>query len=738
MTPSNAMKNHSLLSLLKVFAAAFVLVFSTAAATAASDIAVTVGATAVADGGTHAFGNVPVSGPNGTVTFTITNGGVDPLDLTSITLGGTHASEFSISPAAVLTNVAAGGTRDFTVICNTTSSGAKDATVTIVSDAPGTKSSYVINLTANGTAPEIAVENMPGNTNITTGDTRAFGSVALASTISKSFRIKSTGDGNLTSAITITGPDAAFFTVAATPVPATTIAAGSNTDFTVQFAPTTEARAYVAAISIANNDPDDAENPFIVNLTGTGTAPDIGVEAPLGTPASNTLAASFGTVTVNGTGNLTFTITNTGNATLTLGTVTSTGTGYSVKSQPTSLSLAPAATTTFTMQFKPLVIGASAGTVSIPTNLPNVGNYAGKSPYVINLTGIGGTAPSYTDQFGYVMAQAPPAAATSFLVATDEDVFSSTGFTSDDDFRGVDLGFNFSFYDKIYSRCYVSTNGLICFDKGDATYTPAGIPTVANPNTFIAPFWTDLDMRAGGAIRYSTRGTAPNRVFIVKYENAPEFGNTNNTVTFQVLLYENTNAIEVQYRSITGTFNHSVGIGIESRDYGTTQPQPAGGVVGLQYAFGAISGLTTAFNNAPFVAPSAVRFIRPVIVTVESKYAKPTPIIGVPGSPGPPVIPAIVADPNATTATDTPLTSASDLSINPPVGTIYWTVTGAVRRFDAPEVIYLDRNFNKLAAVGEVNDTNPAWYRLVNDGYAIDGQVVQGTHAFLPPRSLVM
>jgi hypothetical protein len=701
-----AMTNRAFHWLLKLIAVPFFLAVSTGAAMAAATITVEQPAgTTIADGGTKDFGSV-LTGSNTSLTFTIRNTG--DADLTGLGItkdAGPTANDFSIT-AIPSAPVAAGGSTTFTVQFTPSGSGSRTATIHIANNDPGTnKNPYDITLTGTGTAPVMVVEQ-PVGTNISNGGTKDFGSVLLGQSQALTFTIKNTATGpnagSLTGlTITKSGTDAAFFSITSNPT--APVAAGSSTTFTITFSPTTTPRDFDASISIANNDPND--NPFVIALTGTGIAPDISVESPVGTPVGAT-AAEFGTVTTNSPLSKTFTITNTGTAPLTLGTVTSNSGNFVLKSQPSAGPIAPNGTTTFTVQFMPTSVGNFTGALSIPTNITHI---ASKNPYAVNLHGTGALATALEDAFGYKKADTAPAVAASFLKDTDADVFVPAGLLSDDQSLPADLGFTFFFYDQAYTRCFIGTNGIITFGSGTSDYTPDTIPSPNTPHNFIAPFWTDLDLRSAGKILYATRGTAPNRTFIVKWQDAPEFAVSGSKVTFQVLLYESTNTIEYQYQSISGFgTNHNVAAGIESRDYGTTQPQPAAGVIGIQHAYGTASSV--------IAFPSAVRFSRPVIFAIESKYDKPT-----------------TADPTVTTVTDTPLTSALDTSMSPPVGTTYKTPYGTVQRFDAPEFIYMNKDFAKLATAGDVNDADPlkiAWYRLVNDGYSIDGQVVQGTHTF--------
>lgn len=117
-------------------------------------------------------------------------------------------------------------------------------------------------------APEIAVEQNAAN--IADGGSKDFGSVVLGSSAPLTFTIYNTGNANLTGlTITKDGANSGDFTVTSSPVAPVAGPSGTAT-FIVSFAPTaTGARA--AAIHIASNDAD--ENPFDINLTGTGVAP---------------------------------------------------------------------------------------------------------------------------------------------------------------------------------------------------------------------------------------------------------------------------------------------------------------------------------------------------------------------------------------------------------------------------------------------------------------------------------
>jgi len=72
-----------------------------------------------------------------------------------------------------------------------------------------------------------------------------------------------------------------------------------------------------------------------------------------------------------------------------------------------------------------------------------------------------------------------------------------------------------------------------------------------SPNYFIAPFWDDIDNSPGigGGVYTDVIGSAPNRMFIVQWENIPHYNNTG-AATFQSIFYEDTQEIRFQYEDV--------------------------------------------------------------------------------------------------------------------------------------------------------------------------------------------
>ncbi len=114
--------------------------------------------------------------------------------------------------------------------------------------------------------PEIAVEDSQ-HLNIADGGNQSFGSVRVGGDTSLTFTIKNVGTGDLTGLL-VTITDSGAFSVTSQPTPLPVPGPNGTTTFTVRFAPSSSG-AKSAALHIANNDAD--ENPFDINLGGTGT-----------------------------------------------------------------------------------------------------------------------------------------------------------------------------------------------------------------------------------------------------------------------------------------------------------------------------------------------------------------------------------------------------------------------------------------------------------------------------------
>jgi|WetSurMetagenome_2_1015567.scaffolds.fasta_scaffold01452_7 gliding motility-associated-like protein len=124
------------------------------------------------------------------------------------------------------------------------------------------------------------------------------------------------------------------------------------------------------------------------------------------------------------------------------------------------------------------------------------------------------------------------------------------GYHDDWSFGPFNIGFSFAFFGNPYTQFYVTSNGLVMFGSGSGDYTEDDIPNVNSPNNYIAAFWDDIVIDAAGKILYTTIGASPNRKCIIQWTNMGFWSSTVLMGTFTVILYEGSNNIQIQYRSI--------------------------------------------------------------------------------------------------------------------------------------------------------------------------------------------
>jgi hypothetical protein len=141
----------------------------------------------------------------------------------------------------------------------------------------------------------------------------------------------------------------------------------------------------------------------------------------------------------------------------------------------------------------------------------------------------------------------------------------------------IPLGFSFNFYGNTYDKVNVYANGFLQF--GAPQTDPAGlgfykggfIPSAALPNNIIAFAWTDWSPQlVDGGVRFETRGTAPNRRFLLQFNNVPEYssrGTATGLLMMQLVLEEGSNVITI-YTNMLKITNSGQRItqGIENAD----------------------------------------------------------------------------------------------------------------------------------------------------------------------------
>ncbi len=149
----------------------------------------------------------------------------------------------------------------------------------------------------------------------------------------------------------------------------------------------------------------------------------------------------------------------------------------------------------------------------------------------------------------------------------------------DDSVSVVSIGFDFNFYGVNYSEVEVSSNGFMSFTQTGNDACCSG-QTIATPggriDNFIAGYWEDLDPSEGGIIRTQTLGAVGSREFVVGFYEVRDNDDPDNSInTFEMILHEITNDIELQLAQIQFENEDDKVIGIENLD----------GTDGLELAF---------------------------------------------------------------------------------------------------------------------------------------------------------
>ena len=186
----------------------------------------------------------------------------------------------------------------------------------------------------------------------------------MATSPEQTFTINNSGSVDL--AVTNTAlSNTTDFTL--TQAPSSTVAAGSSTDFIVQFDASVPG-PYSTTVTIDNNDADENPYTFTVNATAGAPEADLFVETSPRTALANGGTFDFGTVTVGASSTETFTIENNGDATLAINPPSSIPGVFNVTATGgTTPPLAPGQAFTFDVTFEPSSATGFSEAVQRPT-----------------------------------------------------------------------------------------------------------------------------------------------------------------------------------------------------------------------------------------------------------------------------------------------------------------------------------------------------------------------------------
>ena len=143
----------------------------------------------------------------------------------------------------------------------------------------------------------------------------------------------------------------------------------------------------------------------------------------------------------------------------------------------------------------------------------------------------------------------------------------------DDALLEIPLPFPFPFYGTTYDFVRISSNGVLLFTSERIDYQNVCLSpeTAAGMGDMIAPYWDDLNLESAGAVQTEVVGEAPERVFVVEWDDVPSFADAEDTVTFEVQLSEGTGDITFLYEDVArrqGNRGSSATIGVQSEAQG--------------------------------------------------------------------------------------------------------------------------------------------------------------------------
>ena len=262
--------------------------------------------------------------------------------------------------------MAPGGNTTLAVRFQPTTGGNRTAAVSFTEDDPTQPSPFTFVVSGTGIGPSIAVKGggqpiVDGATTPSAANDTAFGSALVGATpaVSQTYTITNNGAGNLIlGGVSFGGANPNDFSVSSQP--ASPVAPGGSTSFTVQFQPQA-AGSRSATVTFGDND-NTQPSPFTFAIGGVALAQAFAVTgkgqpiANFATTTSTSNATDFGTIILGTPITATFTIINSGGSALTLGSVSVSGGNsgdYSITAQP-SPSVAAGSSTTFTVQVRRL------------------------------------------------------------------------------------------------------------------------------------------------------------------------------------------------------------------------------------------------------------------------------------------------------------------------------------------------------------------------------------------------
>ncbi|MBC7695450.1 MAG: hypothetical protein H7141_08410, partial [Burkholderiales bacterium] len=195
----------------------------------------------------------------------------------------------------------------------------------------------------------------------------------------------------------------------------------------------------------------------------------------------------------------------------------------------------------------------------------------------------------------------------------------------------INIGFNFCYFGNTFNQLVIGSNGEITFNlaaaNGSEFFTVNTVlPNLVEhqPNT-ICGAYRDIDpsIGFGSTVTYYSVGVAPCRRFVANWTNVPLYSCNNPTSTFQIVLYERSNIIDIYIQNSTACLAWQNGkglVGIQDGT-GTTAVTPPGRNILTPW-----TAINEAWRFTPTGAPTyTVNWAGPAGFTATGLTAAPCP-----------------------------------------------------------------------------------------------------------------
>ncbi len=175
-------------------------------------------------------------------------------------------------------------------------------------------------------------------------------------------------------------------------------------------------------------------------------------------------------------------------------------------------------------------------------------------------------------------------------IENQDNLLVHLGDPDDSSVGPLDIGFEFPFYEDVFTQIFISSNGSMSFMGNYAPWENTFLPTSSAPSALVAPWWDDLNNDPGGPQGTLYMWTNGYDQTIITWKNFPKFG-TSDLYTFQAIM-DSFGKLLFQYQRVDGVTNSST--------------------IGMQSASRS-AGLLVRFNDeSPFEAGTAISIHPPV------------------------------------------------------------------------------------------------------------------------------